>query len=282
MPDVAARRGSGADAEAQERYYNDAVSREGVAAYYDGPVEEYLQDFRVAFAVRRIPHGARVLDVGCGAGRISYNVGIRRPDTRVTGLDVSEASLRLAAVQGHECSNVVYVQGTLADLPEGQKFDSCLLFEVLEHVADPGALLGTIRSRLTPGGCLLLSTPNWCSLGRAVIDPVWLNLLRLAGKVRHPSREWRPWRDGYSSEHVKEYTWFWVAGALGSAGFRIAYTTGLALHNRGLGPFLGRPRLLRLLLNSGRICPPLAHHMYFHAVASHEGREATNPGDRNW
>lgn len=45
-------------------------------------------------AVRYIPHGAKVLDIGCGGGFPTLPLAIARPDITVTGVDSTEKKVR--------------------------------------------------------------------------------------------------------------------------------------------------------------------------------------------
>jgi SAM-dependent methyltransferase len=54
-----------------------------------------------------------------------------------------------------------------ADLDLGpEPFEAVILSEVIEHVAEPHALLAAIRDRLSPDGLLVLSTPNLALIRR--------------------------------------------------------------------------------------------------------------------
>src|SRR5438093_653925 len=47
----------------------------------------------------------------------------------------------------------------LADADLGAPFDSAICFNVLEHIADDAGALRAVRSKLRPGGALLLLVP---------------------------------------------------------------------------------------------------------------------------
>jgi SAM-dependent methyltransferase len=60
-------------------------------------------------------------------------------------------------------------------LPDGS-FDAVVLSHVVEHVADPLALLAACRRLLRPGGTLALATPNIDSRGHERFGAAWLHL----------------------------------------------------------------------------------------------------------
>lgn len=68
------------------------------------------------------------------------------------------------------------IEGTAPnDLPKGP-FQVIALWEVIEHFADPGAVLRALRDRLAPGGVLALSTPcldHPLHRARGYDDPMW-------------------------------------------------------------------------------------------------------------
>jgi 2-polyprenyl-6-hydroxyphenyl methylase/3-demethylubiquinone-9 3-methyltransferase len=106
---------------------------------------------------RRPLDGRTALDVGCGAGLLAEPLA--RLGATVTGLDAAPALIAVArehaAGQGLE---IDYRAGELEGL-EGQ-FDLVTCMEVIEHVADPAAFVRALARHLTPGGLLIMSTPN--------------------------------------------------------------------------------------------------------------------------
>jgi len=79
-----------------------------------------------------LPNGATVLDIGCGEGTLAASLMERRPDVKISGVDV--------LVRPHSRIPVRAFDGT--HLPFGDKtFDVALLVDVLHHTDDPVVML---------------------------------------------------------------------------------------------------------------------------------------------
>lgn len=129
--------------------------------------------------------GERVLDVGCGAGGLSYWAA--QQGARVVGVDYSAASLlagaRIARSLGTSAPTYVQADATCLPIRSG-RFDKAICVDVMdvlpknEHAFLLAELLRTVR----PGGRVILYTPNARreAMGRA-IRPV----RRLFGAWRH-------------------------------------------------------------------------------------------------
>jgi SAM-dependent methyltransferase len=96
------------------------------------------------------PRYGRVLDVGCGAGSVAKAVKRERPDLDVVGCDVSRSAL---AVANAEPDGVEFRMAEAERLPFGDaEFDFVWIFDVLEHVEVPEAMLAEVVRVLRPGG----------------------------------------------------------------------------------------------------------------------------------
>jgi 2-polyprenyl-6-hydroxyphenyl methylase/3-demethylubiquinone-9 3-methyltransferase len=105
--------------------------------------------------------GARVLDVGCGAGLLSE--ALAREGAAVTALDLAPELIDVAKLHLLESGlKVDYrlqsVETLAAEAPAS--FDAITCMEMLEHVPDPGAIVLACATLLKPGGRLFLSTLN--------------------------------------------------------------------------------------------------------------------------
>ena len=109
--------------------------------------------FAAAFAV-----GKRVLDLGCGAGYGSADLG--KVAASVMGVDVSADAVNYA--REHYGSTSVYFEtASCTALPwHAVQFDCIVAFEVIEHLQNWTGLLSEARRLLAPGGVFLVSTPN--------------------------------------------------------------------------------------------------------------------------
>jgi len=101
----------------------------------------------------------RLLDVGCGDGRVAHEMAQRFPNAQVVGIDAHPRSIELARSLP-PLPNLVFAAEKIEDMAVSESFDFVICSEVYEHVSDPAALLHTIRGLLRPGGFLSLSTPS--------------------------------------------------------------------------------------------------------------------------
>jgi methionine biosynthesis protein MetW len=103
-----------------------------------------------------LPQGVRVLDVGCGSGALTIIANSGKKN-RVVGLELDHDRATAASYRG-----ITVYEEPLSDelLDRSGRFDMVVAADVLEHVADPAALLQLIIKALMPGGFLILSVPN--------------------------------------------------------------------------------------------------------------------------
>ena len=130
---------------------------------YDAIAERYFEwsDARpsaprlrwLGVALERIPAGADVLDLGCGAGvPMTRALAAGR---NVTGVDISARQIELARANVPEAT-FIRSDMTALDLPH-ESLDAVTAFYSLTHVprADLAALLVAIHRWLRPGGVLI-------------------------------------------------------------------------------------------------------------------------------
>ena len=106
-----------------------------------------------------LPHGLRVLDVGCGSGVHGAEL-FRLYGHRVVGLDLSEASIQKAKTRLAEAYVADVTQPERYPFPARQHFDVILFSDILEHLTDPLDVLTRHYRLLAAGGQVLISLPN--------------------------------------------------------------------------------------------------------------------------
>jgi len=100
---------------------------------------------------RHFAPDARVLDVGCGTGWLAEHF------SDYTGIDGSPAAVDRAAERGRN----ILLGDVDQPLPfSDADFDGVVLKDLLEHVADPVALVGEVHRVLRPGGRVFASSPD--------------------------------------------------------------------------------------------------------------------------
>jgi ubiquinone/menaquinone biosynthesis C-methylase UbiE len=135
------------------------------------------------------------LDAGCGEGFVARRIIDATPGIDLTGCDVSEYALEIAAGANPEAR---FVAGSVVDLPFPERsFDVVGCFEVLEHL--PGELPRHALSEIArvAGRAVVLSVPH---------EPLFC----LANAVRGKNLDVRP--RGSDPDHKQ----FWSSSAFGA------------------------------------------------------------------
>jgi ubiquinone/menaquinone biosynthesis C-methylase UbiE len=104
----------------------------------------------------------RILDLGAGPGVSGLAMLERRPDARVTGVDISAQMLRRALRQARRAGapfDLARADATRLPFADGA-FDAAAGHSFLYLVADRGAVLEEVRRVLAPEGALVLLEPN--------------------------------------------------------------------------------------------------------------------------
>ncbi|WP_147194116.1 class I SAM-dependent methyltransferase [Pantoea sp. MBD-2R] len=131
---------------------------------------------------------ATVLDIGCGAGHVSFTVAGQVAE--VTAYDLSEKMLKVVGetAQARGLHNVMTRQGPAENLPfEAGRFDVAISRYSAHHWHDVGLALREIKRVLKPGGKFILM--DIAAPGHPVLD-IWLQTVEM---LRDPS-------------HVKNYS----------------------------------------------------------------------------
>jgi ubiquinone/menaquinone biosynthesis C-methylase UbiE len=105
-----------------------------------------------------LEEGARVLDVGCGTGRLAWWIAERLgPKSSVVGIDPLADRIDIARSRGDA---VKFEVGQAEDLGvfEDASFDAVCMSSVFHWVADKAKALAEIRRVLRPGGRLGVTT----------------------------------------------------------------------------------------------------------------------------
>lgn len=111
--------------------------------------------------LKRLPQKElHVLDVGGGTG-ITCDI-IKKADSRVIEtqiVDIDRQARQTAEQKGHR-----FFCGLIEHFEHSGKYDVILLLNLIEHVADPQAVLLKAKQLLAPGGIIIIQTPNHRSL----------------------------------------------------------------------------------------------------------------------
>ena len=130
---------------------------------------QQVRQKQLAFVHQYHPQPGYLMDIGCATGEFLRTA--RENNWRVSGIEmVAEA----AQVARDEHGLDVSVGAAEDLLTEAAGFDVITLWDVLEHLANPRAVLEKCQTALRPGGFLILAIPNLDSYERYLFGSAWL------------------------------------------------------------------------------------------------------------
>jgi len=113
-----------------------------------------LPGLKAKFLTDHAPRSGRVVEIGCGAGKMLRTLAVHRPELRLSGCDLrapepAPTDFEFRAVNAQS-----------AALPyESASFEAVAVMDVLEHVPTPADTLDEVRRILVPGGLLVAFVP---------------------------------------------------------------------------------------------------------------------------
>jgi 2-polyprenyl-3-methyl-5-hydroxy-6-metoxy-1,4-benzoquinol methylase len=115
----------------------------------------------VAGLTDRLAAGIRVLDVGCGRGRIMYRLAALYPRSRFIGMDLSPEAIEYARAEAARLGlrNLEFVAVDLSDFEDTAEpgaFDFITTFDAVHDQARPLSILRGIHRALKPDGVYLM------------------------------------------------------------------------------------------------------------------------------
>jgi 2-polyprenyl-3-methyl-5-hydroxy-6-metoxy-1,4-benzoquinol methylase len=108
--------------------------------------------------VEKLEAGARVADVGCGAGIALIALAGNYPRSRFQGFDPSRHAIERARTNVAEAglSNVELEVAGGEELPDEAGFDLVITFDCVHDMTRPAAVIAAIRRAIRPDGTWLI------------------------------------------------------------------------------------------------------------------------------
>lgn len=162
-------------------FVNPLPKRDEIARYYPvsyyGNRRSFFELFTIRSRIKKIKKmyqnstSGKILDIGCGRGRLLYEM--KKEGWDVFGTELSEHSCSMA----REEFNLDIKKGDIKDcrFPDNY-FDVITMWHFLEHYHDPSELLKESYRILKDGGLLIISVPNIGSLQYYLSKKKWFHL----------------------------------------------------------------------------------------------------------
>lgn len=115
---------------------------------------------------RAVAKGPRILELGCGEGRLSLELAAR--GMQVTGIDLSEERIKRASTRAgsaHPVSTPTFLTGDLNTIElQANSYDCVVAHDSLHHILHLARLFDEVEKSLKPGGSFLIM--DYVGMGR--------------------------------------------------------------------------------------------------------------------
>ncbi len=109
----------------------------------------------------KLKNSSKILDIGCGTGRLVFQIATDWPTTTVFGVDIDSTGIQIARMRLKELGleeRVELVLGEIGKAGDASSFDVITLVEVLHEISPPGRqkAIKDCYKLLKPGGWILI------------------------------------------------------------------------------------------------------------------------------
>ncbi len=130
------------------------------APFYDCPLTAifYLAVHQRLLEYAKLPENPKVLDIGCGTGRLLRRLAAENPTLQGIGLDLSQQMLVEARSNNRYENRLIFREGNGESLPfDNPQFDAVFNTISFLHYPNPEKMLAEVARVLQPGGCFYLA-----------------------------------------------------------------------------------------------------------------------------
>ncbi len=143
-------------------YYSYTMTQELISIVLKG--KDFLDRLKLRNILRYLnAPPITYLDIGCGDGRYLRSIESSNniPRSNIYGLELNKKTVENLRTEGFE---VFYERVETCEMIKSGSISLVTMFHVIEHVADPVAVIAKISDWLVEGGVVAIETPNIDSL----------------------------------------------------------------------------------------------------------------------